>query len=45
MKDLGKGIGVAGIWIGVGISGFGAGQAAVGVAIFAMIATIFMSFS
>ncbi len=31
---------IAGIWIGVGLSAFGAHEAVVGVALFAMIATI-----
>lgn len=41
MKDIGKGIAVAGIWIGVGIVSISAGEAIVAVAFFAAIATAF----
>ena len=41
MKDIGKGIAVAGIWIGVGISSAFAGQAIIMVALFAAAATVF----
>ena len=40
VMDIGKGIAIAGIWIGVGISSFGAGPEVVGVAFFAAIGTI-----
>jgi len=38
--SIGKGIAVAGIWLGVGMSAIGAGDAVVVVAMFAMIASI-----
>jgi len=41
--NTGKGIAIAGIWIGVGLSAFGAGTACVGVAFFAMVATIIIT--
>lgn len=37
--EMGTGIAIAGIWLGVGLSSFGAGEGAIGVAIFAMVAT------
>lgn len=40
VMTLGKGIAIVGIWIGVGLTSFGAGKVVVAVAIFAMIATI-----
>lgn len=39
MKDIGKGIAIAGIWIGVGIASISAGEAIVLIAMFAMAAT------
>lgn len=41
MNSIGKGIAIAGIWIGVGIAALSAGDAIVAVALFAMIATVF----
>lgn len=43
MDSIGKGIAVAGIWIGVGIVSISIsiGEGIVGVAMFAMIATVF----
>lgn len=41
MDSIGKGIAVAGIWIGVGIASISAGEAIVAVAFFAMLATVF----
>jgi len=41
--DIGKGIAIAGIWLGVGISSIGAGEAVVMVALFAAGATLFVS--
>lgn len=40
MKDIGKGIAVAGIWIGVGIVSMSAGEGIVAIAMFAMLATV-----
>ena len=39
--ELGTGIAIAGIWIGVGMVSFGAGPAVIFVAVIAMIATMF----
>ena len=46
-KDMkiGSGIAIAGMWVGVGISSFGAGPACVGVAVMAMLATCGVVFS
>lgn len=41
MKNLGKGIAIAGIWIGVGIASISAGEYIIMVSLFAMIATVF----
>lgn len=41
MNSIGKGIAIAGIWIGVGIVSVSAGEAIVAVVMFAMIATVF----
>lgn len=41
--STGKGIAIAGIWIGVGMSAFGAGGAVVLVALFAMVATYYVT--
>ena len=41
MDGLGKGIAIAGIWIGVGIVAISAGDAVIAVSLFAMIATVF----
>lgn len=40
--SLGKGMAIAGIWIGVGPSAFGAHEAAIGIAVLAMLATILL---
>lgn len=42
MKDLGKGIATAGIWIGVGICGLGGVEDIAGVAFCAFGATFFL---
>ena len=42
---IGSGIAIAGMWVGVGISSFGAGPACVGVAVMAMLATCGVVFS
>ncbi len=41
--STGKGIAIAGIWIGVGMSAFGAGMFAVFIAVIAMAATEIIS--
>jgi len=41
--STGKGIAIAGIWIGVGVSAFGAGEAVALVALFAAGATLFVT--
>lgn len=41
MKDIGKGIAVAGIWLGVGIVSIGSSELIVPVAMFAAVATVF----
>jgi len=45
MRDIGKGIAVAGIWIGVGIASFTAGEYIVGVAIAAGVCSFFTVFA
>jgi hypothetical protein len=40
---LGRGIAIAGIWIGVGIAAFGAGWVVILVALYALTATIVVS--
>ena len=41
--STGKGIAIAGIWIGVGIVTFGAGEAIAVAPVFAMMATLFIA--
>lgn len=41
--DVGKGIAIAGIWIGTGMTAFGAGEAVIVVAMFAAAATFFVA--
>lgn len=41
MRDIGKGIMVAGIWVGVAITSFAIGSDVVAVAFFAAVATMY----